>query len=257
MAASDHTGQQFSAYDERPGFRKSSGQGYLFRNQAPAMGPNQYPRGYTPERMQDVRANMPPVANMGGQVTMGVRLSDEDPNPGQESDYTARAFARSQVPAEHLKGVTAIYTSHPSHGNAGHYTMDRRDPSKGTIEMTDSAVSPVKGPTRRATRKARQDHADRFERTAVHENGHHMEDVYRPTSLAGMEATAENYADKYTSPGNTTKPAYDRPQAQQNLTRRGGNPKDYQELRQAGTMPWEALPGQKPRATRSRKRPAA
>jgi hypothetical protein len=183
----------------------------------------------------------------------GVRLSDDDPNPGQEADYTL-GQARSQVPAEHLKGVTAVYTSHPSSGNAGHYTMDRRDPSKGTIEMTDSAVSPVKGPTRRATRKARQEHGDRFERTIVHENGHHMEDVYRPTSLAGMEATAENYADRFTRPGNTTRPAYDRPQAMANLSRRGGRPEDYKELRQAGTMPWEPLPGQKPRAPRPRKR---
>jgi hypothetical protein len=39
-----------SAYDERPGYLRNSGQGYLFRNEAPAMSPDQrYSKRYTRE----------------------------------------------------------------------------------------------------------------------------------------------------------------------------------------------------------------
>lgn len=165
MAAKDHLGTQFSPY-------------------------------ITPERRYAVEAAMPPVytGNSQNEATptlvpgnMGKRGRD-----GMLTQHrVARTIMKSDVPPEHLAGLTHIQVgTRLSPGTRMQYT-GYIGSNAGFIQAADRFNGSAPGG--RYQRDVRQ-------RDLVHEIGHHQDpEAHDPQrSIGRVEAHAENYADTYT-----------------------------------------------------------
>lgn len=144
-------------YEYRTNFKnKPNSQGTLFQVQDKGLlNPQQrWPRGYTPERLNDVRG-----ALAGTPISYPDRMEDEH-EPGDYKEmmsYRPRTFsaiARSTIPTEHLKGITEI-GGEPDEGTVGTYTYNERRPGVGRVDVDMT-------------------HPE-AERTLIHEIGHHVD----------------------------------------------------------------------------------
>ncbi len=180
MTASDHLGLQFGVY-------------------------------IPPERVHSVQMAMPPVFVGTSQVAAsgtgpGDRPTADMGKRGRDQMHIANRVASdimaSDIPTEHLKGITHIKTGQRLRpGTSAQYRASVHD-SRGFIQHGDKY-----GAENRADREVRR-------RTLVHEIGHHQdpETHDRSQSQGRVEARAENYADHFIGATKTAVPSvYDNP----------------------------------------------
>jgi hypothetical protein len=188
----------------------------------------------TPERRHEVEAHMPGVYVGSRQYPAPTRHGEPGSlsKPGREQMITAHKIARtimkSDLPAEHLEGLTAIRTgSRMSPGTRMQYAAFVDKPT-GYIE-TGHQFNP-KHKLSRSERDVRQ-------RDLVHEIGHHQDPWSHEPGRSGsaIEARAENFADAYKGATKTHVPAiYDDPE---NMALSQEQKKTYSRVRQSGAMP--------------------
>lgn len=155
------------SYDLRSNIKgKPGSQGTLFqvRDKGLLNPAQRWPRGYTPERQQEVRGALENTVIVGGP---GHMIREESTTPsGQErwsrhpetEQRVVSAIARSTMPAEHVQGLFRIHAN-PAEGH--HATYWSRDQSIG-MGWNQSHPS---------------DRPDEHDRSLLHELGHHVDNV--------------------------------------------------------------------------------
>jgi len=183
--------QQFSAYDERPGFPKNSGQGHLFRNQAPAMGDRQrYARDFTPqgERLGKTMFHGT-IANLA---------PGDEIKPRSQTGIDARNEGASVVgmgAAQHNANAHT-FASH-DYDEAKRYAQDAADVHK---ERTGKIAEPKVYPVRMRAQHSERDpeyYGTRGARTKSLDKNYfdtpHGESVAEHHGQIGEDATAGNH----------------------------------------------------------------
>jgi hypothetical protein len=154
---------------------KPGSQGTLFRPASKSLlNPQQrWPKGYTPERLNEVRSALKDTAVHADPEYVGIEEEDHAGRTRVETQHRPRveqAIARSTVPVEHLQGLSEIH-DHVDEGTVGTYWPAKRlgGPNSLAVDMSGYHVD---------SREA--------EGVLIHELGHHHDfehslDLHRVT----------------------------------------------------------------------------
>lgn len=207
-------GKQFDPDNPQPYFTKA-GVGKLFPDPKPEAS-HRWPRGYTPERFQEVHRDLPnvrgpvPTPEVSEKIRNEMRESaqqegkfagiDSSPTARRHGEglerQTAEMIARSTVPTEALRGLGTIEWERGS-AAAGSYSAPSRTNRNPMITVAANPEGP-------AVRKG-------FERPLIHEIGHHVSATQgnphaatsarrTPEQRGTEEAFADVYADTHARP---------------------------------------------------------
>lgn len=238
MTAQEALGSQWSnpkpyfPHRGSPEKRAQPTQGKLFQDPKPVAG-HRYPRGYTPERMAEVRRETDDVVRHSqpgvslGRKPISYSLTgstlDSPYNVRQGKRLAQEAIARSNIPAEHLQGLQRIGLESGLRGTGfgledklGSYAPAKREisiePLRGSLEQERGR--PARGlildqaQLRRNKGLSRQQAQPIYDAALVHEIGHHV-DFTRRRIAGSQERTkralgsptgrgkAEGEADRY------------------------------------------------------------
>lgn len=203
----DLSGPQF--FDPKPYFTKG-GQGKLFRDPKPTTE-HRYPRGYTPERHQEVRESL-------SRPSIQHQLMGDEPNervsklsgPPDLQRHFIDTVARSTVPVaavgEQLNKVNLYRRakSQKSIGTGG-TTGSRIRVQRGQLGIGHTEVVPgstvmkvYHGTTMGEQTNPHVSHSEIMSGVIVHELGHVHEAAQSPASfLRGAKGHLEHYADRF------------------------------------------------------------
>lgn len=152
------------AWDMRSNIKgKPGSQGTLFqpRDKDALLNPQQrWPKGYTPERLNEVRGALKDTAVHADPEGVGIEEEDHAGRARVEAQHRPRveqAIARSTVPVKHLQGLSEIH-DHVDEGTVGTYWPAKRlgGPNSLAVDMSGYHVD---------SREA--------EGVLIHELGHH------------------------------------------------------------------------------------
>lgn len=223
----------------RPYFTKS-GVGKLFKDPKP-IAKHRWPRGFTPERKQEVQQALPPIKVDRSRPGRG-------PHQGEITSRITEDVARSTMPAEHLTGLGAIGVSSLLRGGTAHGVYrETAVPEKhqyGYVPIRKVEMAWGEQNSRRPDAEIIPRSREEFGSTLIHELGHHVsytanpnapqrEATRTPSGISGWEeAKADDYRVQHYR--QDPRAARKRPLNIESTTYsgRGIDPPGYQESRQ-------------------------
>jgi hypothetical protein len=194
-----------------PEKRAQPTQGKLFQEGKPAEE-HRYPRGYTPQRMKEVRRatigkfdaspSLFPVSYSPTGATL-----DSPYNVAHGPRLAREAIARSDIPVKHLEGISRISLQHgmrPGNMTLGSYAPSQRsidiEPLKGDLSTPRGLMtSPEQERKRQGVTRQRAQPI--YDAALVHEIGHHADFAKRFPKGMNEEEVQKEIIDKPTGRG--------------------------------------------------------
>jgi hypothetical protein len=150
-------------------------QGTLFQGGSEQMSDRRYPKGYTPERLAEVRP-----AIMGNPYNIRDRIiGGKHHSTAPQRRDVIDTVARSTVPAEHLQGAQFFPGQHS-------LSLPGEEAAAGIYKVAQKSISILKGYEK--------------EDTVIHEIGHHVShqsEQHGGYATPAQQGTEEAHADNY------------------------------------------------------------